>query len=312
MTNRAAVLGSPIAHSLSPVLHNAAYRALGLDDWSYTRSEVTSDQLAGFIDSLHLDSDDGKGEVWRGLSLTMPLKKAIIPMGTPRDRWSEYLKVANTVVFRASDHQLDLYNTDVFGIEAGLNDAGSPDGTSLYLNHVNSQSQCVIIGSGSTAASALAALSELGATRVLIAARHPQKVSVLLSIASDLGVQAQAVGMQTSEEQEAIIAALSKAQYAVSTIPAHAADDLARAVGSLHSGERKPFSGLSILDVVYAPEHTALLTAADAQGARSIGGAHMLLWQAVAQVGLMLGMAQNQVPVDAMRTALNDALEKKE
>ena len=89
--HRCAVLGKPIAHSLSPVLHNAAYRALGLDSWSYGRREVGETELEDFLESL--DSS------WAGLSLTMPLKKTIQPYGVPCNAWAKELKVANTAVF---------------------------------------------------------------------------------------------------------------------------------------------------------------------------------------------------------------------
>ncbi|MCW7991352.1 shikimate dehydrogenase, partial [Streptomyces platensis subsp. clarensis] len=87
---RAAVLGSPIAHSLSPVLHRAAYRELGLDDWSYDRFEVDEAALPGFVGEL--DSS------WAGLSLTMPLKRAIIPLLDEVTDVAASVEAVNTVV----------------------------------------------------------------------------------------------------------------------------------------------------------------------------------------------------------------------
>ena len=91
VNHRCAVLGKPIAHSLSPVLHNAAYHALHLDDWSYDKHEVGEPDLEGFLESLDPTSS--------GLSLTMPLKKTIQPYGTPCNTWAKELMVANTAVF---------------------------------------------------------------------------------------------------------------------------------------------------------------------------------------------------------------------
>lgn len=88
--HRCAVLGKPVAHSLSPVLHNAAYRSLKLDDWLYDKHEVGEDDLDAFLKGL--DS------TWAGLSLTMPLKKTIQPYGVPENLWAKELKVANTAV----------------------------------------------------------------------------------------------------------------------------------------------------------------------------------------------------------------------
>ncbi len=125
ITHRAAVLGDPIAHSLSPVLHNAAYEALGLSDWHYGRARVSEDSLVEFLHGL----DDS----WRGLSLTMPLKRTIIPFGKPADRWVELLGVSNTAVFDwskpngADAHMpaITLHNTDVHGIVGALTDASN-------------------------------------------------------------------------------------------------------------------------------------------------------------------------------------------
>ena len=118
VNHRCAVLGKPIAHSLSPVLHNAAYQALGLDDWSYDKHEVGEPDLEGFLESLD--------PTWAGLSLTMPLKKTIQPYGTPCNMWAKELMIANTAVFDWNETcvngnpnlpAIKLYNTDVQGIE---------------------------------------------------------------------------------------------------------------------------------------------------------------------------------------------------
>jgi shikimate dehydrogenase len=118
ITHRCAVLGAPIAHSLSPTLHAAAYRALGLDSWSYTRRYIEEDALSGFLQSL--DSS------WRALSLTMPLKLRIQQFGAPCDRWSHELHVSNTAIFRYDGdgrRHIDLYNTDVEGIRLAFRHA---------------------------------------------------------------------------------------------------------------------------------------------------------------------------------------------
>ena len=109
IAHRCAVLGKPIAHSLSPVLHNAAYKALGLDDWAYERHEVGESDLDGFLKGLD--------PTWRGLSLTMPLKKTIQPYGTPSNMWAQRLKVANTAIFD-------------WPAEPGITPGATPDGAS--------------------------------------------------------------------------------------------------------------------------------------------------------------------------------------
>lgn len=149
-TYHCAVLGDPIAHSLSPVLHNAAYKALGLTNWQYSKEKVDETELPEFIS--HLD------ESWKGLSLTMPLKKTVINLGTPCDYWSRTLNVANTAVFAenpatASSSKIELYNTDVKGIVVAF--------TSALRERIADAKKAVIIGSGNTASSAMAALIEI-------------------------------------------------------------------------------------------------------------------------------------------------------
>lgn len=145
-----AVLGNPIAHSLSPVLHNAAYQALGLTNWQYSKKKVSETELADFISNL----DDS----WKGLSLTMPLKKTIMKLGTPCDYWSKVLNVANTAIFTSNPatalpSQIELCNTDVSGIIMAFIQA--------LRERITGVKKAVIIGSGNTASSAMAALIEI-------------------------------------------------------------------------------------------------------------------------------------------------------
>ena len=163
-----AVLGNPISHSLSPVLHNAAYKALGLNNWHYGKEKVSEEDLKDFIANL----DDS----WKGLSLTMPLKKTIMSLGVACDYWSKTLGVANTAVFSKkpcleNPETIELCNTDVNGIVMALMH-------SLKSQILNAKS-AVIIGSGNTASSAMAALIEIAQGSKL------SKVSVVARLQSD-------------------------------------------------------------------------------------------------------------------------------
>lgn len=163
-----AVLGNPISHSLSPVLHNAAYKALGLDNWHYSKEKVSEEDLKDFIANL----DDS----WKGLSLTMPLKKTIMSLGVACDYWAKTLGVANTAVFSKkpcieNPETIELCNTDVNGIVMALMLA-------LKSKILNAKS-AVIIGSGNTASSAMAALIEITQGSKL------SKVSVVARLQSD-------------------------------------------------------------------------------------------------------------------------------
>lgn len=317
--HRCAVLGKPIAHSLSPVLHNAAYRSLGLSGWQYDRHEVDEAHLDAFLRSLNAD--------WAGLSLTMPLKRTIQPYGEPSNLWARELGVANTVVF---DWQtpgrveglpaMRLYNTDVVGIQLAFDHAyreqaaapASPARTGT----------AVVIGNGNTAASAVAALTmmpQIG--HIVVAARHPGKNPVLQAVASRFLPTADPFAEIALDDTDTLLRRLAAAAVVVNTIPGHAADATAAALEAAR--EFQPHGML--LDVVYDPRPTRLMSAWRHAGGHAIGGEEMLLYQALIQVLLMTGVWDGDPPSDAdrrlqdvttdddhleiaMRTALEEAL----
>ncbi len=262
---KAAVLGSPIAHSLSPVLHRAAYQALGLDGWSYEAIECDEARLPGLL--------AGCGPEWAGLSLTMPLKRAVLPLLDRADPLAVAVGGANTVVLRGGSRH--GYNTDVPGLIAALAEAG-----------VTAPGPVLILGAGATACSALAAMRELGADKVTVAARDPARAGELLAAADRLAV---AVALTPLAE-----AASERPGLLISTVPAGAADFLAARWAAQR--EAPP----QVVDVIYAPWPTALAAAAAAAGSGVVGGYAMLLHQAARQVELMTGQA---APVAAMRAA---------
>lgn len=299
IANRCAVLGKPIAHSLSPVLHNAAYRALGLTDWAYDKHEVGEGDLDAFLKGLD--------PTWRGLSLTMPLKKTIQPYGTPANVWARELKVANTAVFdwSAATHDdpawpngrpgVKLYNTDVVGIQLAFDHANRE----LGVHHADDGSgRALIIGNGNTATSAAAAcmmMREIG--RITVASRHPGR-DLGLGHASRIlhGDDRRPYDEIDLTDDGAVIGAARRATYVINTIPGHAADGLAGVIGA--SGVT--FGGL-LLDVVYDPRPTKLMQAWRSRGGHAIGGEEMLLYQAVIQVLLMTGVWDGDPPSDADR-----------
>ncbi|WP_182899019.1 shikimate dehydrogenase [Microbispora sp. H10830] len=262
---RAAVLGSPIAHSLSPVLHRAAYAAMGLADWRYDAIECAEDGLADLVGGL--------GPEWAGLSLTMPLKRAVLPLLDTVSELAVAVGGANTVVFR--DGARHGENTDVYGIVQALAEAGVP-----------APASAVILGGGATAASAVAALRETGLTEVTLVVRDPARAGETLRVAERLGAT---VTVRSFGDFD------PAADLVVSTLPSGAADALAERVAA-----RLPEKA-ALFDVVYAPWPTALAAAVRARGRTVIGGFPMLLHQAVRQAELMTGRAD--VPVEAMRAA---------
>lgn len=260
---RCAVLGSPIGHSQSPVLHRAAYQALGLD-WRYDAYEVDPGALAGFVTGL--------GPEWRGLSLTSPLKLAAVDLCDSVSEPARGLGVVNTMLLGPG--RREGHNTDVAGIAAALRAAG-----------VSSLRRVLVIGSGATARSALAAAAELGAREATVLARNPERAAALEALGGPFDV---AVTVRQLDS----LADVGRADLVVSTVPAEAQRALAAELGA---------AAPTVLDVTYHPRHTPLLMAAAASGARIVGGFEVLLYQAAGQVELMTGVPA--APLEQMRAA---------
>ncbi|HEY7486554.1 MAG TPA: shikimate dehydrogenase [Streptosporangiaceae bacterium] len=259
---RAAVLGSPVAHSLSPVLHRAAYAALGLTGWTYEAIECREADLPGVLEA----------GPWAGLSLTMPLKRAVLPLLDAVSDLAVAVGGANTVTFRDGRRIGD--NTDVHGIVTALAEAG-----------VTAPSSAVVLGGGATACSAVAALRDLGLPKITLVVREPARAAEASAAAGRLDVS---VTVRTIAE----LPGLLPVDLVVSTLPGGAADPYAPLIAGC---------GAAVLDVVYAPWPTPLGAAAERAGRTVVGGFPMLLHQAVRQVGLMTG--RTDVPVAAMRAA---------
>jgi shikimate dehydrogenase len=268
--HRAAVLGSPIAHSLSPALHTAAYAALGLDGWVYTAAECDEARLARFLDRC--------GPEWAGLSLTMPLKRAVMPLLDLGDAVALATGSANTVIFSLAGRQ--GYNTDASGMVAALAEAG-----------ITSPAGATILGAGATACSAVAAMGELGLkSNVTVLARDPSRARDLLTAADRLHVSVTLGPLSSS---------LREGDLLISTLPAGAADFFAERPAQLAPAA-------AVLDVVYNPWPTRLAQAAAAAGVPVAGGFDLLLHQAARQVELMTG--KRPAPLEAMRAAGQAAL----
>ena len=268
--SRLAVLGSPISHSKSPAIHRAAYAALGLD-WQYDAIEVTGEALGEFVGS--------RDESWRGLSLTMPLKRDVLPLLDWRDPVVDLVGGANTVLF--AEDGARGFNTDVYGVERSFRDAGV---ASLATVHV--------LGAGATAASVIAGVARLGATRVSVSARTAAKAEPLVALGAALGVSVAVVPWGATElAADAVVSTLPGGEYGLEFPEA--------------------FRAASVLfDVAYDPWPSALATQwADAGGA-VIPGIELLLNQAVGQVRVFVGgdpdlpVANEEAVVAAMRAAV--------
>jgi shikimate dehydrogenase len=250
-TRRAAVIGSPVAHSLSPVLHRAAYDELRLTGWSYGAHDVDEAGLAGFLDRL----DAG----WAGLSLTMPLKAAVLPLLDAMSAVVETVGGANTVLLRDGRRIGD--NTDVPGMVAALASRG-----------VTGVDRAVVLGGGATARSAVVALSSLTSS-AQVYVRNPARRAALEAAAAAVGVALQVLPWAGAADGLG-------APLVVTTTPAGATDHLVAAV---------PAEVGALFEVLYDPWPTPLVAAWAARGATVVDGLDLLVHQAVLQVALMTG-----------------------
>ncbi len=281
---RAGVVGHPVAHSLSPVLHGAAYRTLGLDGWSYDAIDVPDGELAAWL--------SGCGPEWAGLSVTMPHKKAALALADVTDPLAATVGAANTLVLQGAGagRLVVAANTDVHGVAQAVREVRGADPAT----------SAVVLGAGGTAAAGLAALAELGVTSPVVCVRSSARAADLLQAAHRMGVD---VTLRRFDQAARFILG---ADIVLQTAVAGAADPVAAGLTAelARSGARlRPDQVL--LDAIYDPWPTALARAWEDCGGCVAPGWLMLLHQAVEQVRLMTGVP---APVDAMRAALVAAL----
>jgi shikimate dehydrogenase len=264
-----AVWGDPIAHSKSPALHSAAYAVLGLD-WEYGRRQVSAPEFSSAIDALDAS--------WRGLSLTMPLKEEAFRAAATRDRHAELSGAVNTLLLGAEPAG---FNTDVGGIVDALAENG-----------VTAVETVRILGAGATAASALLAAAELGATSADVRARRPERAVGLVALGESLGVRVTTGLLDAPAERvDLTLATLPSGTDLEASVAARLADD-----------------GGALFDAAYAPWPSAL--AAEWGERPVISGLGMLLHQAVRQIRIFHhGDSREPLPDEgrvlaAMRAAL--------
>ena len=270
---RAAVVGSPVGHSLSPVLHRAAYRRLALTGWEYAATELPQGGLARFVAGL--------GPEWAGLSVTMPLKDEALALADRADEDAVLTGSANTLV--PSGRGWTAYNTDVHGVGAALAEAG-----------LVRPRRAVVLGGGATARSVLVALDRLGVEQVHLLVRdraRPGTEELLGRLTARTTLSPLSGADRLGGEPDVV----------VNTLPATVAPfpETVRTV----LGGGCPV----VLDVAYTPWPSGFARAvASASDGRVpvLRGTAMLVHQALRQVRLMTG---HDVPVEVLRTALLEA-----
>ena len=292
MTLRAAVLGHPISHSKSPALHRAAYAHLGVDI-AYSAIDVTEAALPDFMRQVR---DEARADgSWRGLSVTMPLKSAMLAEVDEVRGVGRALGVVNTVAFESAggsaDHtQLVAYNTDVAGIVNALRHAGAATAPTA-----------VVLGGGGTAAAAIAALKELGAVSAEVFVRDTSRAGDARAASAAVGVPVRVLPLARAA------AAVAAADVVISTLPPRAADALAAELADAlaaegapaetlpraGAGERRRTTGPGLLlDVAYDPWPSRIAAVWQEAGGTVVPGLEMLIYQAVEQVRHFTGLGE--------------------
>lgn len=254
---RLAVLGSPIAHSQSPLLHRTAYAALGLR-WEYGLHDVTTDALPAFVAEL--------SPPWRGLSLTMPLKETILAELDSIDTIGTAAGAVNTVLVTHGDGRRRLagFNTDVYGIREALTRAG-----------ISQTRRTLVIGGGATARSAVVAAGQLGCEQVDVVLRSSAKAGDVVAAARAAGVSSTVTALH-----DPALAAFEP-DLTISTLPGGVGVS-ANFLGSTIAASS------ALLDVAYHPWPSELAGVWEAQGNLAVPGLSMLVHQAVAQIRVFL------------------------
>ncbi len=268
-TRRAAVLGSPVGHSRSPDLHLAAYRALGLTNWTYDRIECTAEALPELVSGL--------GPEFVGLSVTMPAKLAALAFADECTARAELVGSANTLVRTERGWRADC--TDIDGMAGALSEVGADA-------QVNATA--TMIGNGGTALPTVAALADLGFTDLAVVARDAGRAEPVIDLAQRLGLT---VSVLPFHADHVLVERARISGVVISTVPASGADALA---GALAGAPR-------LVDVIYDPWPTPLAEAVSAAGGHVVGGLVMLLNQAYSQVEQFTEMP---APREAMAAAL--------
>lgn len=268
-----AVLGWPIAHSLSPRIHRAAYDVLGLP-WRYSAVRCAVPELEGFL--------AGRGPEWRGFSVTMPLKEAAHRLATTLDPIAQVSGVVNTLIRRPDGTGWDGANTDVAGLAAAIAGANL-DAT-----------RTVVLGTGATAVSAVLAAQTLGAEHVWVAGRNAESAGAIRDRLAARGAVTP-VGPADPALDHA------DATLIIATLPGP--------VGHALPVPDALF-GVPLFDVAYDPWPSPLAGRWEAAGGAAHPGTAMLIEQAIVQIRLFRGgdAATPMTQEDAVRAAMRAAI----
>ena len=296
------VLGDPVRHSLSPAMHNAALRQLGLD-WVYLALPTPAASLATVLNAL-----EALG--CRGLNVTIPHKQAVAALCRELSPLAQRLGAVNTLVPHRQGGWFGT-NTDVEGFLAPLREPANPGAAGASW----AEQRALVLGCGGSARAVVAALVELGLGRITLVGRQAGKLSACLAACRDWAPQLETLAWPDQGEgcSDELIQALAAAQLVVNTTPlgmAAAGDPQARELSPLQPRQLEALApGSCVYDLIYTPRPTLLLRQAAARGCHGLDGLEMLVQQGAAALGLWSGV--KELPVAAMRAAALEQLQRR-
>jgi shikimate dehydrogenase len=283
-TRVVAIIGDPVAHSLSPRMHNAAFTALGLN-WTYLAFRVPAADLPQAVRGI-------KGLGFAGFNVTVPHKEAVLPLLDEVDATAARIGAVNTV--RVDEERLVGFNTDAPGVLDALEGAGGarvPGG------------RCLVLGAGGGGRAAAFGLAQAGAAKVVILNRTRSRAEKL--------VQHVAAAVRACDVLAGPLDASSVERFArdADIIVQATSATMSAAMGGL--GGRAPWldairehlrRGMTVLDMVYTPKWTDLLASAREAGAAAVSGLSLLVHQGARSFELWTG---RPAPVDVMKRAVD-------
>jgi len=273
------VIGDPVEHSCSPPMHNAAFREMGMD-YVYVPFRVKPEQLPAAVEGF-------KALNVAGINVTLPHKKAVLPLMDGVSEEAELIGAVNTMVFK--DGMVEGHNTDARGFVASLQEEGIDSIRGMKV---------VVLGAGGGAQAVVVGLALAGVDKITIANRTQGKaIQLSETINGKTGVLVEGISL----DDEHLPQHISESDLLVSTITASMDPSIPLVIDPDWLHEE-----LIVCDIVYIPPETNLLKAAVERGLRTIGGMGMLVHQGAISFQLWIG---KQPSVRTMRRALAEALE---
>ena len=283
MTRHAGVIGHPVAHSKSPAMFEAAFRAAGIDA-TYEAWDTPEETLEGRVNAL-------RGSDFLGANVTIPHKQAVLPLIDGAVEDASKIAAVNTIVHE--DGKLVGYNTDVAGFARALREDAK------FQAHGR---RTMILGSGGAARAAALALIKERASVVFVVARQPRKLDAMVLQLKSITPPGTTITWAYWGDGS-YMRSLREADLLVNCTPVGMAESESEGTSPVAAELIQPET--TVFDVVYNPHETPLVLAARSRGATAVSGLGMLVYQGAESFRLWTGV---EADTDAMRDAVKAAL----